>query len=70
MIKSPCNKVCKLNIITKLCIGCQRTEYEIFNWSNFDNIKKREIILKINKRKQLSLNPKSNLVLQLNKNNI
>jgi predicted Fe-S protein YdhL (DUF1289 family) len=31
-MKSPCNKICKIDAATGLCIGCLRTSVEVSNW--------------------------------------
>jgi len=31
-MKSPCNKICKIDGASGLCIGCLRTPVEISNW--------------------------------------
>ena len=51
---SPCKKVCKIDKISGLCIGCYRYEYEIFNWINFSEKQKKNIILKVKDRTQVN----------------
>jgi len=36
-IESPCNKVCTLDPISALCIGCGRTLAEIEAWSRLSS---------------------------------
>ena len=52
-ILSPCKKICKINKISGLCIGCYRYEFEIFNWINFSKKQKKNILLKIKERTQV-----------------
>ncbi len=33
MTKSPCNKICKIDSISDICIGCLRYKKEIETWS-------------------------------------
>ena len=51
MINSPCNKVCQIDVKSGLCLGCKRTEIEITDWINFNDIQKKDILKKINIRK-------------------
>ena len=68
MINSPCKKVCKINIKNGLCLGCDRNLDEIKDWYKFDDIKKKEILIKTNKRRQLYLKQENNFILHSNKN--
>ena len=70
MIKSPCVKVCKIDIKSDLCSGCNRTMEEIKDWFKFEDKKKRKILSKISERRELFLKHKSILVLNSNKNHI
>ena len=51
MVNSPCNKVCKIDTKSGLCVGCKRTESEIIDWIKLDDIQKKNILKKINIRK-------------------
>jgi uncharacterized protein len=31
-MRSPCVKICKIDIVTKVCSGCGRTLEQIANW--------------------------------------
>ena len=44
MLVTPCQKVCKLNPKTNICIGCGRTLEEITNWFNYTD-EQRLIVL-------------------------
>ena len=47
---SPCKNICKIDKNTGLCIGCNRNEYEIFNWIYFSEKTKKEILLTLGKK--------------------
>lgn len=47
-VNSPCNQQCKLNN-EKICIGCERTLYEIINWSKLSDEEKAEINKRLKK---------------------
>ena len=34
--ESPCNKICTLDAVTGLCIGCGRTTAEIAGWTGMN----------------------------------
>lgn len=54
LVKSPCRNVCKIDKNSGLCIGCYRYEFEIFNWINFSKKQKKNILLKVKERAQVS----------------
>ena len=70
MINSPCKKICKIDIKSGLCLGCDRSIDEIKDWFKLNDYKKREILEKINKRRELFLKHKTNFILHSNKNPI
>ncbi len=43
-IESPCNKVCVVHPVQKLCIGCGRSLDEIAHWIDFDDAERRRIM--------------------------
>jgi uncharacterized protein len=43
-VKTPCNRVCALDPISGLCMGCGRSVAEIAGWIGFDH-KKRAAIM-------------------------
>ena len=49
MIESPCVAVCKIDHENGYCIGCNRTIEEITNWSSFNDIQKKKILMKVKK---------------------
>lgn len=44
MIESPCVKICKIDAVTHLCIGCCRTLQEIQNWPYMSSGQKLEVL--------------------------
>ena len=44
---SPCVGRCKLDNITRICEGCNRSAEEISNWSNYDSDRRMEIMKKL-----------------------
>ena len=47
-IDSPCIDICTIDANSGECIGCGRTLDEINNWTNFDNLKKKQILENLN----------------------
>jgi len=41
-MKSPCRKICK--IVDDVCIGCNRTLYEVAAWSRLTNDQRQAIM--------------------------
>ena len=50
-IDSPCIDICTIDRDSGECIGCGRTVEEVRNWTNFDNLKKKQILENLNARK-------------------
>jgi len=48
MVASPCIGVCKLDPVTKLCLGCHRTVDEISSWLDLDEGERKAIIARLN----------------------
>tara|TARA_B100002052_G_C15823551_1_gene571768 strand:- start:57 stop:236 length:180 start_codon:yes stop_codon:yes gene_type:complete len=55
MINSPCKQICKIDIKSGLCQGCNRNLDEIKNWFRLNDSEKIEILEKIKKRRELFL---------------
>mgnify|MGYP001159491331 CR=1 FL=1 len=51
IMKSPCKKICELDINTGLCKGCLRNRSEISGWITMSEIEKKNVIKKLNLRK-------------------
>ncbi|HEY4819943.1 MAG TPA: DUF1289 domain-containing protein [Xanthobacteraceae bacterium] len=49
-IASPCNKVCTLDPISALCIGCGRTLAEIEAWSRMSSGERARIMAELPRR--------------------
>ena len=47
-IDSPCIDICTIDPYSGECIGCGRTLDEINNWTNFYNLKKKQILENLN----------------------
>jgi predicted Fe-S protein YdhL (DUF1289 family) len=48
MTTSPCVGVCKLDKVTKLCLGCRRSVAEIASWLDMSEDERRAIIARLN----------------------
>ena len=46
-IESPCNKVCAVDPISALCIGCGRNLAEIAGWIGFDADERARIMAEL-----------------------
>jgi predicted Fe-S protein YdhL (DUF1289 family) len=51
-IASPCVNVCKMNAVTGLCEGCQRTIDEIASWSVYGAAEKRTVLAQLPARRR------------------
>ena len=49
-IESPCTKVCTVDQISMLCIGCGRTLAEIAAWSQFTTVERAHIMAELPRR--------------------
>ncbi len=47
MIKSPCNKICRIDHKKNICIGCGRSLKEISEWIYLNNDEKKKILLRL-----------------------
>ncbi|MGE5669065.1 MAG: DUF1289 domain-containing protein [Betaproteobacteria bacterium] len=50
-VASPCVSVCRIDEVTGLCVGCQRTLDEIAAWATLDDDARREIWVAITQRR-------------------
>jgi|LNFM01.1.fsa_nt_gb uncharacterized protein len=50
-IESPCVRVCILDRVQRLCIGCYRNLDEISFWSRYSNAQRREVLAQIEIRR-------------------
>ena len=51
MIESPCTKVCTLDPLSGLCLGCGRTIDEIALWSAMSEAERARIMAELPKRR-------------------
>ena len=52
-ILSPCINICIIDECTGFCAGCQRTLAEIAAWGSLANEAKREIVARVEVRREL-----------------
>jgi predicted Fe-S protein YdhL (DUF1289 family) len=50
MVKSPCIDICTIDYKAGVCTGCNRTLEEITNWSSFNDIQKKKVLMKVKKK--------------------
>jgi predicted Fe-S protein YdhL (DUF1289 family) len=50
-VKSPCTKVCLMDLQTGLCRGCYRTLEEIGGWGAMSDAERDEVLRDLEKRK-------------------
>jgi len=46
-IESPCLRICVLDSVTDLCIGCGRTRAEIAAWRGLDADRRRQVMAQL-----------------------
>lgn len=46
-ISSPCVKLCQLDPVTRLCLGCGRSLDQIGRWSSLSEAERRAIIARL-----------------------
>ena len=51
-MKSPCTKVCVMDLETSLCKGCYRTLDEIGRWGSMSDAERDAVMLILGKRKE------------------
>jgi len=49
-IESPCNKICAVDPISALCVGCGRTLAEIEGWIRFSAAERARIVAELPRR--------------------
>jgi predicted Fe-S protein YdhL (DUF1289 family) len=47
LILSPCIKVCAIDVVTGLCVGCGRTRAEIADWSAMPEAERERIMAEL-----------------------
>lgn len=58
-VSTPCIRVCKVDRITGLCVGCGRTVAEIASWASFDERARCAIMAELPERMKLAARPAS-----------
>jgi len=48
---TPCIKICKLDPITRWCIGCARTVDEITQWKQLTDLQRKDIMQQLPSRR-------------------
>ncbi|MEY4563532.1 MAG: hypothetical protein RLZZ618_2809 [Pseudomonadota bacterium] len=49
-VTSPCTDVCRMDAVSGLCAGCQRTREEIAAWSSMDDGARRALLVRLAER--------------------
>lgn len=47
MYVTPCVSLCKLDPLTRICEGCQRTQMEIFMWTKYTDKERMEVMKRL-----------------------
>lgn len=50
-IKSPCEKLCRLDLRSGYCMGCKRSIEEIRRWPSMDNAEKLKTLALLKNRR-------------------
>jgi predicted Fe-S protein YdhL (DUF1289 family) len=50
VIESPCNRVCTLDPVSNLCLGCGRSLDEITRWTQMTDAERERIVAEIERR--------------------
>jgi predicted Fe-S protein YdhL (DUF1289 family) len=56
-IESPCNKICAIDPVTGLCVGCARTLVEIETWARLAPEQRRRIMAALPQRRGALVQP-------------
>ena len=51
-VESPCNKICAVDPVSGLCIGCGRSLAEIANWIGYADPERAHIMAELPRRLQ------------------
>ena len=51
-VRSPCVKVCQMDPVTQLCLGCCRTQEERDWWVAYSDAQQREVLLRCEQRRE------------------
>jgi len=50
VIQSPCDKICRVDAASELCVGCGRTLDEIARWTAFSDSERARIMAELPER--------------------
>jgi uncharacterized protein len=59
-IASPCNKICTVEPVSGLCIGCGRSLAEIANWIGYSDAERSRIMVELPQRLASLRQPNTN----------
>jgi predicted Fe-S protein YdhL (DUF1289 family) len=51
-IESPCNKICVIDPLTRLCAGCGRSTAEIENWLQMSSHERARVMMELPDRRR------------------
>ena len=49
-IESPCNKICTVDPVSRLCLGCGRTVGEIASWTTYTDAERSRVMAELPER--------------------
>jgi len=52
VIQSPCNRVCTLDPVSGICLGCGRSLAEIARWTQMSDAKRERLMSDLDRRLQ------------------
>jgi len=52
-VRSPCVKVCQMDPVTQLCLGCSRTQEERDWWVAYSDAQQREVLQRCEQRREV-----------------
>ena len=52
-VRSPCVKVCQMDPVTQLCLGCCRTQEERDWWVAYSDAQQREVLQRCEQRREV-----------------
>ncbi|NVK32931.1 MAG: DUF1289 domain-containing protein [Rhodobacteraceae bacterium] len=50
-MKSPCTKICQIDHVSQLCLGCLRSLDEIASWSRMSDTEREQVMNDLKKRR-------------------
>jgi predicted Fe-S protein YdhL (DUF1289 family) len=50
VIESPCNRVCTLDPVSGLCLGCGRSLDEIMRWTQMTDSERARVVAELDRR--------------------